>query len=367
MRFATVSILMFALLASCTFAYVLNLQVTGVQGTVGVGTNISIIKDGVPLYFAKANSYGNASFNLTGGSYFIQLNRSGYPTHMLLVDITSDSTIKLSMRQLISYANVYGFISGPSDFTGAYVSAYQGGKVIGRVAADRNGYYLLSYLPSGTYDLLFEAPGFANYTKNAYLTQPLFTEENVVLLRQQKNTTPQGPVTLLVPSQTKIYSTIEIMLLIGDAPYPNQKVSVSTPAGVIEVITDSEGKARVNAASEGKYEFSYGGVKSSSKVASPTPAAQNNTAPPVIEQQPAPEPAAPQQQDGQQNGLLLVLGAIAAVAVVAVSIIVLAVLFKNAAKKHAPEAKPPAAEEKPAQPHAHAHKAHQHAHHEKKQ
>jgi len=52
--------------------------VTVSQGTLAVGTNITIVKDGTILYNAKADGNGFASFSLDAGSYFVYLDRGGY-------------------------------------------------------------------------------------------------------------------------------------------------------------------------------------------------------------------------------------------------------------------------------------------------
>lgn len=367
MRFIAIFLLL--LMLPFAAAYTLSLKITVSQDTIAPGTNITIVKEGVELAKSKADSKGLANFSLLPGSYFVILERGGYSRHVNLIDVGKDTSLTLVMRNLISYANAYGTISGPSDFSNTSVSAVAGGKVVKRAQADRNGYYLLQYLPEGTYELKFESPGFETKSMQAFLQQSQFFEANVDLAGQPQSNESAAQATLLVPSVVKLRSLIEVWLLDGDRPLAGKIISVETPGGEIKIETDAAGKARVNAATPGKYTFSYGGLKASTVIEGEKDTSQGASLPgnPTSGEQPqTPEsqPGEPSQQVPFANAPILALGGMG----VAAFALLIAILW--AAAKIARGGKKPGGMEPPkeapasglpkaaegSQPHAHARK-----------
>ena len=362
-------IALFALFAAQAFAYDVGMIVTVAQGTLAVGTNISIVKDGTLLYSAKADGSGSASFKLDQGSYFVYLDRGGYSRHINILEVNKNDNITYTMRQLISYASVYGQMSGISDFNGSSVAAYVNGNVAKRTTPNKDGYYLMSFMPEGEYVMVFNAQGFVGKNVSATLSQSQFSEVNVKL--EKMPVAPEFQPTITVPSMVQKQSVIEILLMKGSLPLSGQVVFVKTPSGSVEVTTGIDGKAHVNAAKPGEYIFTYGNLTSKTIVEG----AENATVqPPVVIPDPVAPPATTQTQKPADTGL--VAGAAIVVmsgAVVAIGIILFVASRmikkqkpKAEAKSHEHAEPVPHAEHAAAHKHAHAegHDAHQHAKHD---
>jgi hypothetical protein len=116
---------------------------------------------GVELYSAKAGLDGYARFNVTDGSYFVILRRYPYPTQVLLQSVSSDVDRTFTINLVMSYSGLFGQITGPDSFEGATVSVYSGSTLVKKASVDKNGFYLMAFIPEGNYDLIVNSPGFA--------------------------------------------------------------------------------------------------------------------------------------------------------------------------------------------------------------
>ena len=348
----------FALFAAQAFAYDIGIKVTVSQDTLAVGTNISIVKDGTLLYSAKADGSGTASFKLDQGSYFVYLDRGGYSRHVNLLEVGKNDNITYTLRQLISYASAYGRMEGPSDFGSASVAAYINGNIAKRATLNKDGYYLMSFMPEGEYTIVFGAPGFVESNVSATLLQSQFSEVDAKLEKVQ--VAVQTQPTMTVPPAVQRQSVIEVLIVNGSQPMIGQVVSVKTPSGSVDVITGADGKAHVNAVKPGEYVFTYGNLTSKTVVEG---AAENATAPkpPVVIAGPAAPQSPVQAQAPADNGIatgiaiVLLIGAIAAVGII---LFVMSKLARGQ-KPHAHEKPEHAKHEHGA---AHTHEAHRHGH-----
>jgi len=322
--------ILFAILVSIASASTLAVKVTVTQDTLAVGTNVSVMTGGVVLEEKKAGSDGYARFNLSDGSYFVQLRRYPYPLHVSLVEVKGNTEITLTMRQLISYASAYGQIFGPSDFSNASVSAYQNGLIVKRAAPNAHGFYLMSFLPEGEYELEFIAPGFVTMKEKTYLLAADFIELSPTL-EKFKEEEEHLPV-LSAPGSVKQFSIIEVSITKGLAPLSGEKISVETPSGKAEINTGSDGKARINAAEAGTYKFTY---QSQTVVTAAVGKEQEEEPEPVApELQPAQPPVqGPGQQDSGGGALLFVVLAFLSVVGVA-AIAIAAISYLRGKKKH---------------------------------
>lgn len=314
-----------AFLVASMSASTLAIKVTVTQGTLAVGTNVSVVRDGVELEMKKAGPDGYATFEVLDGSYFVLLRRYPYPLHVSLVDVQGNTNITLTMRQLVSYASVYGQVSGPPAGSNISVSAHASGVQVKRAYANSQGMYIISFLPEDNYDIAFESDGYEKAVEKEFLPSADFKEVNVKL-------SPPAPVqlpeySLVAPDQVPQYSSIEARLLLGQQPAAGEKVSVSTPEGTLEATTDSQGIARVNGARAGEYTFYFGNLSATSRVVAP------EVAPPEVPTSPPPT-APPETPDGKPadyNGLLAAAGV--ALVVIIVLAALAAVFLKGAGKK----------------------------------
>jgi len=344
---------MFALLAAPIFAYDVAILVTVSQDTLAVGTNVTIVKDGVRLYDGKAGADGVAQFPLDAGSYFVLLDRGGYPRHVNLLEVTGSQNVTYTMRQLISYASAYGQVSGPSEFTDASVAAYSNGNIVKRATPNKDGYYLMSFLPEGEYSVDFSAPGFDGKAVTASLRQSDFSEINAALAKTVEPA--QATPIVMAPGTAERQSVIEVSLVRGGQPMAGVKLTVETPAGSIEVTTGADGKAHVNAVQPGQYKFLYGNLTAVTVVEG---ANETTAAPPATTE---PEQQAPSGPSAPVAGGMIAGAAV--IGFVGLIIVVAAAIFiaSRMGRKKQPEKKELPSEDAAA-PHArHAH----HPHHKK--
>lgn len=333
MLFAKKILLLLVLLMSSAFAYQLAIGVTVSQGTRAPGSNVTLIRGGVELYNANADSSGFAVFNVSAGEYFVLLNRNSYPPSVSLINVAHDTNITLSMNSQFSYATVFGQVTGPQNFENSAVIVSSNGQRVTRATPDNDGNFIVSYLPDGNYQFLFSAPGFNNETTSVSLAAGDATQVDSSLqaIAVQQNATMQQ--SLSAPSQVNQYSLIEVDL-IGAANPAGQSISAQTPSGATTLTTDSQGGASINAAQGGTYVFSYGGLSATTDVISAQPAVQpvqNTTAP---AQQPQQSPPQPQQPlSGPETfGVAFLVAGIVVLVIVAIALYLF--LRKQASRKN---------------------------------
>ena len=294
-------LLLLSFLAGFALAYTLSIKVTVTEDTLSVGANVSLVTGGVEVASGRTGNDGIVKFNVSNGSYFALLKSTIYPLHVSLIQVRGDTDVTLTKRQLVSYANAYGQIFGPTNFSNASVSAYQDGLVAKRVVPDEHGFYILSFVPDGTYDMVFEANGFEKKTERAYLAVSDFTEVNAKLSRQEA---PQAAEPILyAPSTVPQSQLIELELSSGGVPLAGETIIAETPAGKVELVTNTQGKASINAAQSGLYRFTFGTLTALTSVPSSKPSEKPKEEPsqvpspsPIIPAAPAaaPAPSAPQ-------------------------------------------------------------------------
>ncbi len=326
------SLLVFlSLLASTLGASSLAVQVTVSEGTLAVGTNVTLVSGGVVFAEKKAGLDGYARFSVSDGSYFVQLRRYPYPLHVSLVEVKGDTSITLTMRQLISYANAYGQIFGPSDFSNVTVTAYSNGLIAKRISANGQGFYAISYLPEGNYELEFSAPGYSKLRKEAFLPAADFIDISPTLQKTEAAPTPE--ISIAAPARAEQFSVIEVSLMNGASFLSGQSIAVATPSGNLTVTTGSDGKARINVAVAGTYKFTYGNLAAITAVAGKPPTKQPEPNPGPVEQPIAPPEKGQQHGQGMDAAVVVMLLFFAAIGLVAISIVALRYMRKGRHRK----------------------------------
>ena len=341
------ALLLFALFAASAYAYQVGIKVTVAQDTLAVGTNVTIVKDGVLLYNARAGADGTVSFDLDAGSYFVYLDRGGYSRHVNLLEVSGVQNVTYTMRQTISYAGAYGQVTGPADFSNASVTAFSNGNVVKRVSPNKDGYYFMSFLPEGDYNVIFTAQGFIDATVPAQLAISQFSEVDAKLGKTPAVVAPTEAIS--APPNAQKGSVIDVLVTIGGSPFAAQAVSVSTPGGVVSATTGTDGKAHVNAAMPGKYVFTFGNLTATTVVAG----AANSTPPQPVQN--TTEPPAPQASEPQQPVNPGVAAGVVALVLVCIILVLGAVIFVAARMRKAGPKAPPAGEHHGAK-HTHQHK-----------
>lgn len=314
---------LFSLLAAQASAYDVAIKVTVAQGTLAVGTNVTILQDDVELYSQKAGMDGFAKFQLDPGSYLVLLQRGGYPDYVSILEVSGTTNVTRTMSQGMSYASAYGQITGPADFSNVSIAAFAGGEIVKRVSPNKDGYYLMPYLPGGEYELVFTAPGFLEAGKLVSLLPATYSKVNVKL--EKPAAEPEGEPRLAAPASAGEGATIEVAVYKGSAPAAGAAVLVTTPAGSFEAAADGSGIVRVKAVQPGEYKFAYGALVSTTTVEASAPAPE---APPEQEPEqkvPITNEPAPQEQGDWMGAMaaLAVAGGVVALLLVAAAAIML--------------------------------------------
>ena len=348
MKFFPILAILTIFIASA-FAYDVGIKVTVSQDTIAVGTNVTIVKDGTLLYSARTDGKGVAAFNLDQGSYFVYLDRGGYFRHVNLLEVSKSDNITYIMRQIVSSSSAYGQITGPVDFTGATVAAYMDGKIVKRTAPNKDGYYMLLYVPEGAYEIVFGAPGYVEKNESSSLLMSQLSEVNVKL--DKTPVVPMAQPAIIVPSAAQKQSVIEILLVRGSVPMSGQTVNVKTPAGDVELTTGADGKAHVNAVKSGKYIFTYGNLSSTTVVEGDVEVPVQK--PPVVTPEPVLPPETEQPQKPADTGVVAGVAIVVFGAAIAALGAILFVASKMI-KKQKPKAEEAAHEEREA---GHKHEA----------
>ncbi len=334
-RFPALALFSLLLLSSLTFAFQFNVTVVDKDGMRLPHTQVSVLTGNTVLYqkaTAENNSldnYGRADFDLAAGTYFIRLNRSFYPEHIVMYTLTGDANLQLVMlinrQSYILYGQVID--DPPSRWEGANLSLLDSnGHVVRTTTVMADGYYIIYYLDTTmTYQLrldagsrLLSAP-FSFNQPNAYYV-PLDLRTNALV-----NASPS----LSAPPTAPLYSPITAVLRAGTSPMPNQSMTVVTPAGTLTLVTDANGQVRVNSAAPGDYVFSWGNQTVRTTVAPlvmPQPVVPAEPAPPAPSAE-APlsatsPPVSPSAPAPAANSIPLVLGLLLVIVLVGAGVVI---------------------------------------------
>lgn len=274
------------MLFSFVLAYPLNISAVDKDGTKLPNTLVQVLLGNTVLYGQNADANGTVQFDLAPGPYFIRLNRSFYPQHLLLYTMPAapsqlQAVLLINRQSYILYGQVVD--QPPSRWEGSTLSLLDAnGRVVRTTTVHQDGYYILPYLDMGvTYQLRLEAGShllsapFSFDQPNAFYL-PLDLSSNTLL-----NTSPR----LVAPSTSPLYYPITATLRAGAAGLANQSVSVQTPAGLLVLLTDENGAVKVNSAAPGDYVFRWANQTVTTHVdALVAPAPTNSEpAPPVAE------------------------------------------------------------------------------------
>jgi hypothetical protein len=189
---------------------------------------------------------------------------------------------------------------------------------VNKVQTDWYGCYMLQYLPQGTYDVVFESKGYEKKNMSISIDELGFNEIDAELsVENTGQPQPPSKPEISAPKLAAQGSVIEVELTDGGIAISGKAVSVQTPAGAITAITDSNGKAKVNAAQSGSYVFTYGDVSATVSVPAKTQA--NTSKPPPI--------TAPVGQLPEEPGVQAAMPAITMIAVVVGAFAILALIL----------------------------------------
>lgn len=256
------------LMFATIFAGQLYVNLYLIDETPAVGTNVIIKKDGLEIMSGKADSKGKVSFNLSDGKYFIIIDRSYYPLQVHTAYVSDKTNVSFFVSEKISYPVIFGQIFGSSNCS---ISLYQNQTLIKKESTDSYGYFLIKFIPEGEYKIVFSSPGFAKEQIEDYLFASQLKEIYITLKPENKtnlaeNRTSNSKISILVEPSAKRYSILEVFLVNGSNPIPNQKILIETPSGTLEATTDKNGLIKINLAEDGIYKFKWGNISASTFV-----------------------------------------------------------------------------------------------------
>ena len=397
-------LLALALMATSLLALEFNVSVTNNARTRMPGTRVEVLVGSTVLYnqttkwcpkvdiaagCPEIQDRAMAQFNLAPGTYFLRVRRSSYPDQVYLKTLDEDTGFMATIIQHKSTYLVYGQVgSGSGDWSGQTIKLMdENDAVVRSVGIKGSGYYIIDSLwPGKRYYLridrgaerLLSAP-FSYQEVGAYYVSPGTAQQPL----SNATTTPQ----LAAPAQAQRGERIAISLMMGIRPMAGQSILASTPDGLLNISTDENGLAYLQAAEWGAYRFEWNGLSQTVMVPEPAQAPEQPAAAPA-ESNVSPS-AGPSEAPGSAAPSSNAAAGIAisgAVIFLAAALAVIAALWvfgpgiwrrmkENAAMPRSP---PHAAEERPAQysagsfweprmpPHGGAHAHGKHAAHRKK-
>lgn len=346
-------------------AYVLNVTVEDGLGTKLYNTKVEVYQGNTLASSASADRDGNAVMELGAGTYFIKPVRSPYPDQVVPVIIKESTQIKIVMNLKRETGTAYGQVSdSEANWEGKNIYLLSDWKIVASAKILPGGYFVLPYLSTQAYGIRLDSGAFSLDQNELMLgeREARYLDLHVVHPKVE----PEAQVTLTAPKIAEKSSPIVAVLMKGDVPLSGQKITISTPAGMISATTNEAGRVSVNAAGYGDYIFTYGDLTAKTSLPKPAseiptieqptpqaPAQEQPTSPTIEQKPPATETAKP----AQQNDGMIVLG-FAAVAIIIIFGALGAgmLLYHKIGKAGSPPKEEKAAEEKA----HHAKKAHHH-------
>ena len=336
-----------ALLIAPLAALQLNVVVTNEIGTRLPGTHVQILVANTTLYEQTAkwcpsidlskncsavDDRAVASFTLAPGTYFLRLQRSGYPDHVYLQTLNDDTTLPLIMFIKKSTYTVFGRVAvNPESFVGESIKLVddKSDSILRSTTIKDNGYFILESLwpdtwyharvDRGTERLISKS--FSHSEIGAY-----YVEVNAASEPLQNITTRP---TFSAPMQADLHSKIRVRLLSQDRPMAGQPMTVTTPNGPLNLTTDTDGYVYVWAAEGGDYVFNWQSMTQTVSVPYPeAPAAPVIVAPVVVEPAPAAsEPVTAAPVASTDNTAAIGLSVMVVLGLGVVVVVILAAIF----------------------------------------
>lgn len=307
-------------LVSSLLAFTLTVNVRDKDDTKLLNAKVQILVGSTVLYEKAADINGTSKFELAEGTYFIRLNRTFYPGHVVLYDLQKDDTVQVVMLKDRQTYILYGQVMDdpPSRWTGHNLSLLDGmGRVLRQSTIGKNGYYIVPYLdPSVTYQVRVEGEGGRLLSAPIRFNQ---AEAYYLPLDLRAQTLINDSPLLSAPGTAALYGRIEAVLRSGEKPVAGQSVEVHTPGGAFNVTSNDNGRVAVNAGAPGLYIFVWNNQTARTEVAA-LPSAQPPEEKPAKPETPAAPasgivapPAEPPKNDngsmiGAGLGLLIVAG-----------------------------------------------------------
>lgn len=261
------------------FALQLNITIEDKDATPLYRTQIQILKGEEVLATKNAElikvlgqkDVAQANFSLDPGVYFVKLTRSSYPEHVNLIEVSKDSKINLVMLLTMPTYNLYGQIL--DEDVGSWVGKpiYVIDNTDAKLRESKvmaGGYYILNSLYPGVKYRIKVGDGEErqisapfSYDRPGAFYVPMDLRESTVFVSE-------NPV-LSAPASASLHDMLKAYLRSGSKVLANETIFISTPVGIIEAATDSNGMVQVQAAGYGAYTFVWKNLSTSTNVLAP--------------------------------------------------------------------------------------------------
>ncbi len=336
MRFKhiTPGILLLALLTSLVFSSTFSGTIQN-EDKVGLSnTNLEIIQGGEVIVDGLTVTQGRYSFELADGYYILRASRFGYAQRVFGIEVDGETQRNFIMPRNSHISDIYGqVLSNGVPLEGASVLVKVDGLVFERGTSHDGGMYVLKHVPEGTATVSASMEGYrTNEISAIELKNGRPAHLDIQLSRTGENGNGEpapSQYSIQVPEKVDLGETLTIQLSSNLGPIANELISVQTPSGTFNIATDGQGEAKLNAAEEGTYIFTYMNISEATVVEEEAPPIpedhENETTPGTGNGETQPPPA-------EQDSPLLLIVILVSV-VLLILIIGTAILFLTKGKK----------------------------------
>jgi len=337
------ALVMLAVLLAPLAALQFNVTVTNEIGTRLPGTKVQILVANTTLYEQTTiwcpkidaekgcpliNDKAMVNFELSPETYFLRLQRSGYPDHVYLQTISENTNIEMIMFIKKSTYTIFGRVpSDIADYEGETIKLVDdaSGAIIRSSAIKDNNYFILESLwPDKVYHLRIDR-GTERLLSNPFS----HAEVGAYYVEINSASEPLRNITILPslngPIQADLHSKISPRLMAGERPMAGQVILVTTPTGSLNLTTDSNGYVSIWAAEGGDYVFNWQTITYAVNV----PKEEEPAAPAPVA--PAPAPVAPAANVAPEVPSVDAGAAVGAVSLAALALLGVAIIIVFAA------------------------------------
>lgn len=266
----SIAFFLLATLCSALFASTVTIRVLDNWNTALYGTPVELLQDSVVVANATADRTGYAAMEVQDDEYIARVSRAGYPVFVSVVNVQGKTDITLTALQGRSYSVIYGtvYVEGDDIPQGLKLYAVRNGITQSSARVYPDGAYVLQFLDDGQYELVAGGEEYSgskiNFSVSGYETRLI--DVHLKKKGAAENGSGIAPVETALPfvaivDRGALYAPIKIRVGSGDTLAANAQVQALTPDGEISLVADESGLVILNAAREGRYVFSYGGVQ----------------------------------------------------------------------------------------------------------
>jgi hypothetical protein len=258
------TILLFVLLLLPVISASLYGTVRNDQGVALVGATVEVIGGEGMVGTTRVISGGGYSIDVGDGVYFLNVSESSYPTVILLVSVTGQTSVDVIMAKNPPSC-IYGIVAYNESLSGMKAYALRNGRMSSYAQIQQNGMYLLSGLDDGAYNVTVTQGDYDAVLETVSLQKSQCAMVGIELKKKEEKKENATKFELVAPENVSVGERITISLLENGLPAQNRTITVNTPKGELTVVTDENGMAGVYAADAGDYSFAFENITKTTK------------------------------------------------------------------------------------------------------